>query len=233
VERIPHAIDIDVPLSGNRDEFGLPNNRFLFLSMYDTHSLQDRKNPQAVVDAFKKSFRRDDTSVGLVIKVNNAQTNPHEMERIKEKIAGYRNIYLIDQTLERIQVYNLLLATDCFVSLHRSEGFGLALAEAMFLGKPVIATNWSGNTDFMNHDNSCPVDYSLSTIGRDIGPYHAHQIWAEPDIGHASFYMSRLVNDRNWYNEIAAKGQQTIRTDYSPSVIGAMVKQRLINLGLF
>ncbi|NOU98348.1 glycosyltransferase [Paenibacillus sp. LMG 31456] len=231
VIRIPHAIEVRGQ-DRNRSVFGLPENQFLFLAMYDTHSLKERKNPQGSIEAFKRAFTFNDTSVGLVIKVNNPNTNPAEMESLKELIHGYSNIYLIQEILDRDKVDVLINSSDCFMSLHRSEGFGLVLAEAMYLGKPVIGTNWSGNTDFMNADNSCLVNYSLAQLGRDLGPYKAFQIWAEPDIDHAAYFMRKLVNDTRWRNSIALRGQQTIRNDYSPAVIGEMAKKRLMEVSL-
>ncbi|MDR6883182.1 glycosyltransferase [Bacillus sp. 3255] len=232
VVKIPHPIYMRNDQSYDRQRFGLPENRFLFLSMYDTHSTKARKNPQAVIRAFKKAFPPDDESVGLVVKVNNPKSNPKDLEELMQLMEGYSNIYLIRQILNRDQVDTLINSTDCFVSLHRSEGFGLVMAEAMYLGKPVIGTNWSGNTDYMNADNACPVDYKLVPVGQDIGPYKAHQIWAKPDTEHAAYYMRRLVQDEKWRAFIAQNGKHTIRSEYSPWVIGQQAKKRLMQLGL-
>jgi glycosyltransferase involved in cell wall biosynthesis len=116
---------------------------------------------------------------------------------------------------------------DCFVSLHRSEGFGLGLAEAMYQGKPVIGTDWSGNTDFMNAENSCPVRYSLERLDQSFGPYSKGQTWAEPDSDHAAWFMRRLVEDDSYRRRIAAAGQETIRSDYSPRAVGRRYLERL------
>jgi glycosyltransferase involved in cell wall biosynthesis len=232
VIRIPHAIEVNYPENINRESFNLPQNCFLFLSMYDTHSFQQRKNPEAVIEAFKLAFRENDSSIGLVLKVNNPKTNPGEIERLKEKVKGHKNIYLIDEVLDRDKVNGLINSIDCFISLHRSEGFGLILTEAMYLGKPVIATGWSGNVDFMNNMNSCMVDYKLIQVGNDYGPYKAYQVWSDPDIEHASFFMRKLVSDLKWREIIATKGQETILTNFSPKVVGEMIKYRLVRLGL-
>ncbi|MBP1966981.1 glycosyltransferase family 4 protein [Paenibacillus aceris] len=232
VVKIPHAIHVKNDRSFDRKSFGLPEEQFLFLCMYDTHSTKARKNPQAVIRAFKKAFRPSDLTVGLVVKVNNPNSNPRDLEDLLQQMEGYSNIYLIQQIMNRDQVDTLINSTDCFVSLHRSEGFGLVMAEAMYLGKPVIGTNWSGNTDFMNADNSCPVNYKLVPVGRDIGPYKAHQVWAKPDTEHAAHYMQRLVQDTKWRMAIAHNGKQTIRSEYSPWVVGQQVKKRLSQLGL-
>jgi glycosyltransferase involved in cell wall biosynthesis len=232
VTRIPHCIQAECHEGIDRRYFNLPLDRFLFLSMYDTRSVQQRKNPIASIQAFQKAFSKANSSVGLVLKINNSHNNPEEIKQIQKLIQGNNNIYLINQALNRKEVNALIQSVDCIVSLHRSEGFGLVLAEAMYLGKPVIGTNWSGNTDFMNAQNSCPVNYTLVPVGKNYGPYKHHQMWAEPDIEHAVYYMRRLTSDRIWCNLIAEKGQETMMTHFSPSVIGGMIKKRLMELGL-
>lgn len=232
VVKIPHGIELTEYDTLNREKLRLPEDCFLFLTMYDTYSFQERKNPISVIESFKKSFRKDDRSVGLVIKVNHSDNNSKGLTKLEQLIEGYQNIYLVKGTLSRSDVNSLINCTDCFVSLHRSEGFGLGLAEAMYLGKPVIGTHWSANTDFMNHRNSCVVDYRLVQIGEDLGPYKAYQYWADPDIEHASYYMKKLVGDKSYYERIGLAGQETIRNLFSPEVVGNKVKKRLQYLGL-
>ncbi len=232
VRRIPPAIEVKYPNDIKRSFFKLPEGPFLFLCMYDAHSFQVRKNPQAVIEAFKLAFKKEDTSVGLVLKISNAKTFPSEVERLKAQIYGYKNIYLIEEILTRDTVNALISCTDCFTSLHRSEGFGLVLAEAMYLGKSVIGTNWSGNIDFMNSTNSCVVDYDLIKVGKDYGPYKAYQVWADPDIEQAAHYMGKLISDKEWREMLALNGQKTIRSNYSPKSVGEMIKQRLMELEL-
>lgn len=227
VVRIPHGIEVVIDQYRDRAYLQLPEHTFLFLTMYDVNSYQERKNPIASINAFKKAFQPSDMTVGLVIKVNNAHANREDIQSLREHIQGYSNIYLITQILSRNDTNALIQCTDSYISLHRGEGFGLVLAEAMYLGKPVIGTNWSANTDFMNEQNSCLVDYELVPIGIDHGPYQAYQTWADPDVDNASSHMKRLANDSQFYNRIALKGQQTIRNDYSPSAIGKMIEKRL------
>ncbi len=233
VIRIPHAIQVEYSQNIDRSFFKLPDNQFLFLSMYDTHSTQARKNPEAVIEAFRIAFSKNDTSVGLVLKVNNPKSCPEEINKVKELVKGYSNIYLIDEIFSREIVNALINAVDCFVSLHRSEGFGLIMAEAMYLGKPVIGTNWSGNTDFMNSTNSCVVDYKLINVGNDFGPYKSYQVWADPDTKQAADYMLRLVSDKEWRERTAKKGQENIYKNFSPKVVGEMIQNRLKRLELW
>lgn len=230
VTTIPHCIQVQVAPHVNRSSFGLPDNRFLFLMMYDVQSSTLRKNPGAVIEAFKLAFDKNDSRVGLVLKVNNADFRPTELAELKRMIAERSNMYLIEKVLSRSEVNALLQCTDSYVSLHRAEGFGLGLAEAMYLGKPVIATNWSGNTEFMDASNSCPVSFQLVNIGQDWGPYKSHQIWAEPNVRHAADYMQRLVSDKPWRESIAANGMRTIHNEFSPAVIGQKIRNRLKEL---
>ena len=233
VVKIPHSIEVNIDVRRTREYFQLPKHSFLFLSMYDIKSFQERKNPKAAIEAFKSAFGPDDTSVGLVIKVNNPSGDSDEIKEIREITYSYKNIYIIDKTITRNDVNALINVTDCFVSLHRSEGFGLVLAEAMYLGKPVIGTNWSSNTDFMNANNSCLVDYQLIHLSSDYGPYKSYQVWADPDIRHASEYMFKLVNDREYYNQLSNKGEQYIKENHSPEKIGKLIRKRLDYINKF
>jgi glycosyltransferase involved in cell wall biosynthesis len=223
---MPHAIGFSVPNGLSRADLGLPDGKFLFLMMYDMHSHQSRKNPQAAVEAFRRAFP-DAARVGLVIKTMNAETYPREWAKLEKHLASLPGITLINTMLSRQEVYNLESLCDCFVSLHRSEGFGLGLAESMYLGKPTLATNWSGNVDFMNESNSCPVRYTLVKLEQDYGPYHKGQHWAEADCDHAAWYMKKLVEDADFRRRIADAGQHTIRTDFSYEAVGKMYRRRL------
>lgn len=232
VVRIPLTVKLTPNRKMDRAYFNLPEDRFLFLCMYDVLSIQSRKNPQGAVHAFIKAFQSNNKNVGLVIKVNNAQNSAEDMAILNDIVKGYENVYIMDKTFSREEIDSLLNCIDVFVSLHRSEGFGLVLAEAMYLKKPVIATNWSANTDFMDYTNSCPVDYKLVQIGKDFGPYEAYQQWAEPNEDHAAEYMKRLFSDRAYYDQLAASGQKKIKSDYSPEVMGSMMLKRLQSIGL-
>lgn len=227
IVKIPHSIEIRITEQRTRAYFSLPEDSFLFLSMYDVKSYQERKNPKGAIKAFKEAFGPNDNDVGLVIKVNRYKSGTAELAELEDFIGDYSNIYLIKDTLSRNDVNALLYVTDCYISLHRSEGFGLGLAEAMYMGKPVVGTNWSSNTDFMNFTNSCPVNYKLIEVGKDHGPYKAYQVWADPDIQHAASYMVRLVKDQDFYQKIAAAGQRNIKNNYSPNAVGSLIQKRL------
>lgn len=211
----------------SRDYFGLPKDAFLFLNMFDVYSFAGRKNPEAAVRAFQNAFAGDDLSVGLVLKLNNASYSDEIKAQLKELVGDYKNIYLIAETLPREAVNALIVDCDAAVSLHRSEGLGLLCEESMFYGKPVIATGWSGNMDFMSRENSCLVDYKMRKIGENIGPYEAWQQWAEPDEKQASEYMRRLVEDRDYYSKISKTASESIHNDFSPELCGETMRVRL------
>ena len=214
----------------SRQDFSLPEDRFLFLSMSDTHSHLARKNPLGAISAFKKAFSREDKRVGLVLKLSNVNTRDADQETIeliRDEIDGYENIYLLESDLMRSQVEGLLATSNCFLSLHRSEGFGLGPAEAMSLGKPVILTRWSGNTDYMTPTNSIGIDYRLVPVGKQLGPYKPDQLWADPDLDQAAFWMQRLVEDPGLAEKTGRLGQETIAAEFSPEAVGKVIHKRL------
>ena len=223
---MPPPIEMQPSANVTREFFGLPEKRFLFLTMFDSLSIQARKNPMAAINAFKKAFGPDDKAVGLVVKVGNAKFHAEEVAQL-EKIRGdYGNIYFIKGTFSRKEVNSLLELSDAVLSLHRSEGLGLLCQEAMCLGKPVVATNWSGNVDFMNNDCACMVDYELRPIGVDFGPYKANQVWAEADVDQAAGFMRRLYSDEGYRRSISARAVDMMRR-YSPEICGARMLKRL------
>lgn len=233
VRIIPHAVSFDIPADRDRSIFQLPESRFLFLTMFDLFSTAARKNPYSVIKAFKQAFTKENQDAGLVIKVNNASFHPVEMEKVKQTIAGWPNIFLIEKDLCRQEVYGLMNAADCYISLHRSEGFGLPLAESMFLGKPVIATNWSGNLEFMDPGNSLLVGYTLKKVEENFGPYTTDQMWAEPDTEQAAERMRKVVENNNFAIQIGRLGKKTAESKLSPQTIGNIYKNRLKELKLY
>ena len=225
VTLIPYGIAADFDEKYDREYFELPNDKFLFLSMYDANSTIQRKNPIGAVKAFKKAFTPKDNTVGLVIKINNP--TDEDLAIINEELQGYTNIYFIKNTMSKVEVNSLIKAVDVFVSLHRAEGFGLVIAEAMLLGTPVVATDWSANVDFMNEENSCPVSYELKQLGQDYFFYKAYQHWAEPDINNAAEYMVRLLNDKEYYEKLCKNAKQYIETNFSIQKSAEAISKRI------
>ena len=202
VRTIPYLVEAPYEDKYDRKHFGLPEDKFLYLMLFDSNSISERKNPKGVVKAFKEAFPNKDKEVGLVIKIGNAKEK--ELEELKKELEGY-NTYFIDSRLSKVEVNSLVRDVDVYVSLHRAEGYGLVLAEAMLLGAPTIATNYSANIEFQNKENSCLVDYKLIKVGKDIYPYKKDYLWADPDITQASEYMKRLYLDKDFYNSILEK----------------------------
>jgi glycosyltransferase involved in cell wall biosynthesis len=225
VVHMPHAVEV-APATLSRGDFGLPRDRFLFLVMYDALSVTERKNPKGAIEAFRRAFPRD-ASVGLIVRVNHGSSRPEELSAIRRLIEETPGAQLIDRPLSRQEAQALQNQCDVLVSLHRSEGFGLNIAEAMLLGKPVVVTGWSGNLDFITPRNACVVDYDLVELTRDYGPYRKGNRWAEPRLDHAAQLMVRLVEDSAFRRDVADQGRLTIARDFSASAIGARYLRRL------
>src|SRR5262249_33966906 len=192
VVRIPPVLTMGT--AGSREEgrrrLGVSSDEFVFLFVFDFHSHFARKNPLAVIEAFRAVFTPSDL-VRLVIKCVNGSSDPSDLTAMRALALGHR-IFIHDGYWPAEELRDLMAACDAYVSLHRSEGTGMTISEAMALGKPVIATGWSGNMDFMNVTNSFPVRYELVELSENIGPYQAGETWAEPSIEHAAELM-RLV----------------------------------------
>ncbi len=236
VFKMPHAIEVPLVERTSveiRDHFKLPQNTFLFLFTFDFNSYTPRKNPEAVIQAFREAFDGSSLDVGLVIKVHGKGYQAQEKEQLQQLIEGLPNSTIIDRLLTRKELTELQYTCDSFVSLHRSEGFGLAVAEMMALGKPVISTNWSATAEFLNESNGCPVRADLVKIERNIGPYSAGQYWADPDISHAAEYMQRIHQDSDFRQSISEKAQIDIKEHFSPQVIGKKYIQRVKAIALF
>jgi glycosyltransferase involved in cell wall biosynthesis len=231
IVHMPHGIEVNEIEACSPAELGVPAGRFTFLSMLDLDSYIERKNPRGAVAAFSRAFA-DDERVALLIKTTNAHRHREEYEDLLAACGAVTNVFIADVTMPRRRVNGLIAACDAVVSLHRSEGFGLILAEAMFLGKPVVATGWSGNMDFMREGNSCPVAFELETLKESHGPYASGQRWAEPDVDHAASLMRRLFADASFAGEIGKRAIATIREEFSPAVAGERYRRRLGRLGL-
>ncbi|SCP95746.1 glycosyltransferase family 4 protein [Anaerobium acetethylicum] len=228
VKTIPYCVTAPVDSRYDREYFGLPKGRFLYLVMYDSNSTMSRKNPMGSIEAFKKAFSKDEEGIGLVIKTNN--TKPEEMEILKKNFEGYSNIYYITDVLEKMQVNSLIKEVDVFCSLHRAEGFGLVMAEAMLVGTPVIATDWSSNTEFMNRDVACMVGYRYVEIQEDDGHYKKGNRWAEADTDQAASCMRKLYEDRNFHEELSRKAKEHIEDKLSMERAVLLVENRIYDI---
>ena len=222
---VPIPLRFDAPPPLQPGEHGWPD-AFTFLFSWDYCSVFARKNPLAAIEAYAAAFGEDD-GTALVLKCINRHFDPAGHRRVKEAIAGRRDIVLIDGYLDPGDKDRLMGSCDCYVSLHRSEGLGLTMAEAMFHGKPVIATGYSGNVDFMTSENSYLVGYELVPIGDGAAPYPSDGVWAEPDVAEAGRLMREVFKRPA---EAAARGERAardIRAHFSAEAAGSIMRARL------
>ncbi len=225
VRRIPLPVSLQAPLEVSRERLGLPEDRFLFVFAFDFLSFWERKNPLAVIRAFREAFagRQD---VGLVLKTTRSDWDEAGRERIRREIADL-SVTWIDGYLTRDEVTDLFAACDAYVSLHRAEGYGLTLAESMALGLPVIATEYSGNVDFFGVGNGWPVRFELIELKEDVGPYPAGSVWAEPDVMHAAALMREVLENVEERERRAQRARGDVAARLSPDVIGRLIETRL------
>lgn len=225
VQVIPHVVEVRSHHQRTRRDFGLPEDRFLFLFIFDFFSIFERKNPLAILEAFRRAFP-DNAHATVVVKTIHGDKFPQETTLLREALAGIPHVH-IDAILPRDATEDLMHCCDAYISLHRSEGFGLTLAEAMLMGKPVIATAYGGNTDFMTPNNSFLVRSAPVALSQDYGPYPAGAFWAEPDIDEAALHMRTVLHDRSQAAARGVRAREAIATAYAPTAIGALMRKRL------
>lgn len=231
---MPPAVTIEKMPTKNRSFYNLPEKTFLFHFNFDFSSYATRKNPTAVIDAYRLAFRKSNSPIptALVIKTMGYDPEGKNLQKLKDFLDNESDLIVINQQMTHNEALGLMNCCDCYVSLHRSEGFGYTLAESMLLGKPVIATNYSGSKDFVDYTTGFPVDYQLQPLENDEYPYAEGQKWANPDIYHAAWLMKQIIKDESNTNRIAKQGQQKILEDYSYQVVGNRFINRLHQIDL-
>ena len=209
----------------SRSELGLPEG-FLFLFCFSYLSVFERKNPIAVIESFRRAFRPGE-GPQLVIKSIHGWRFAPQRARLRAAAAGRSDIHLIDAYESADRQRALIASCDAYVSLHRAEGYGLTMAEAMTYGKPVIGTGYSGNLEFMNDENSFLAPFTLEPIPPGCDPYPAGTPWAEPDIDAAADLMVQVMDDPGLGARTGARARQDMATFHTPAARAGLVASRL------
>jgi glycosyltransferase involved in cell wall biosynthesis/SAM-dependent methyltransferase len=229
VVTFPLPVEVRPRPSMSRTELGLPPDRFLFLFTFDFFSTSVRKNPLGLIEAFRLAFEPGAGPM-LLVKSINGERHQEDFRALREAAAEHPDIQLSDGYVTQEHMQALLATCDCYASLHRSEGFGLGLAEAMAFGKPTLATGYSGNLAFMDETNSYLVSYHLGSVPSDSGPYPEGATWADPDVEDAARLMRRVVEQPDDAHAKAARGRTTIERDFSPERSASFLEERLTEI---
>ncbi|WP_051434562.1 methyltransferase domain-containing protein [Desulfonatronum lacustre] len=227
VSLAPHAVAADAPRGANRAEFGLPEGAYIFLCSLDFHSELERKNPMAAIRAFRMAFDVSEQRRILVVKTHNGAKHPEELARLTALCAEHPGIMLMDRHVSRAEMTRLQAVCDAYVSTHRSEGFGLGMVEAMALGKPVLATPWSGSRDFIRKGISFPIPCGRSMLEQAHGPYPAGEWWAEPRVEALAGMMLRLAANPEIGAATGRRAEQWVAAHFSPEAVGRIHRRRL------
>ena len=226
VTALPPPVSAPAPAVPVR--LGVPDG-FLFLFIFDYLSTIQRKNPLGLIEAFRRAFAEGE-GARLLIKTINAPLRPLHEEALLDAAQGRPDIHIVDRSLSAAEMDGLIAECDCYASLHRSEGFGLTMAEAMAVGKPVIATAYSGNVDFMNRDNSLLVDYELINVGPGVEIYPPEGEWAEPSVEHAAALMRQVYDNPAAGAALGTRAREDIARTLSVEATGAAMRGRLTQL---
>jgi glycosyltransferase involved in cell wall biosynthesis len=229
VHHMPLACEPRVTRDLTRRYFRIPEDRFTVLFFWDASSYAARKNPAAVIDVFRRTLeKRPLARIQLVLKINNPGRDPAALQRLKEDLKSTQDrVSLIEREMHDDEVKNLIRCCDCFMSLHRAEGFGFGLAEAMYFGVPVIGTGWSGNMDFMTPETSFPVDYDFVPVREGEYPYWEGQHWAEPKRAHALTHLLALIDKPQMGRAIGRAAGIRLRKHFSHRAQGVRYLTRV------
>ncbi|MET0271860.1 MAG: glycosyltransferase family 4 protein [Phenylobacterium sp.] len=229
VFKIPLAVELQRSRILDRAWFDIPEEAFAVLFFFDFASYAARKNPQAVLDAFELLVRRrPEAPLHLVIKTRGEPASPAERRAFDARVARLDDgVQVIDADLSDNEIKNLVAACDVFVSLHRSEGFGRGMAEAMALGRPAVATGYSGNLEFMTPETSRLVDYTLVPVPRGAYPHSEGQVWADASPEHAAALIEALLDDPAATRALGDRARRHIEVNFSNRAVGRLALARL------
>jgi glycosyltransferase involved in cell wall biosynthesis len=229
VRRVPPCVVPTGAEPADRGAYGIDPRSFLFFYAFDALSVPERKNPAGLLAAFTRVVRESRRPVHLLLKMNHAEAEPAYTEELQLRCAGLP-VTLLTGTLRRDQLDSLTAACDAYVSLHRSEGLGLPLIEAMYLGKPVVATGYGGVTDFLDEETGFVVRHNLKTLDRPQGPYPVGAVWAEPDVEHAADLMLALAAAPEIAAPKVAAARRRVQELYSPEAAGRRFRCELARI---
>lgn len=231
---VPPCVDVEIKDILDKEYFQLDRDRFYFMFSFDYYSYPARKNPLCVMESFQSAFPDLGERVGLIIK-SSGMTSRHLAikSEIEEMARRDHRIKVIDTIFSREEMLSLICQSDCFVSLHRSEGFGLGMAEAMALGKPVIGTDYSGNTDFLSDHTGFPVSFTLRSVRSGEYIFAEGQSWAEPDNVSAVEAMQSVFYDRPEAMRRAEAGKAFVESHYGKKNVGRIAVQQLQKIGTY
>ncbi len=229
VRWVPPCVEAPAALPTNREELGIDPEAFLFFFAFDALSVPERKNPLGLLRAFARVARECRKPVHLLLKINHAESEPAYVANV-QAMADLLPVTLMTGTLSRQDLDGLTAACDAYVALHRSEGLGLPLIEAMFLGKPVVATGYGGVTDFLDDKTGFVVRHKMTALTRSQGPYPPGAVWAEPDLEHAATLMLSLVKDPRCAALKVEAARRKVRALYAPEAAGERFRRELTRI---
>jgi glycosyltransferase involved in cell wall biosynthesis len=193
---VPHPVSEKPAASGTRERFGIPEDAFLVSTIFSAGSSINRKNPEAVLAAFK-AFAASHPNAHLLMKANGNPDRDEGLRNLIAKAGNIGNVRVVTDLMPSSHVNGIIAASDAYISLHRSEGFGLTVAEAILAGTPVISTNWSGTVDFCDPDNVWNINFKLIPVVDDhpefIGLGNA--VWADADADHAATQLRDIAGN--------------------------------------
>ncbi len=211
-----------------REHFGLDKSRFYFMYSFDYYSTTTRKNPTGVLQSFSYAFPDLEESVGLIVKTTGPNALDPTVSRFLANASQVdQRVKIVEGYMSRDEILSLIDNSDCYISLHRSEGFGMGMAEAMALGKPVIGTGFSGNSDFLTTYTGFPISFTLRKLMPGEYPFSEGQYWAEPDITDAVSQLRYVVKHPGDRLRRASAGCEFVTSVYSDEVVARIIIRRL------